>query len=211
MLYQNLSRQQIIQACRRLDQLGFVAATDGNVSARLDGGRIMITPSMLPKGEIKESKLLICNSEGRVLAGRGKPSSEIKMHLYTYRMRPDIKAVVHAHPPVATAFATAGIALTDPVLPEVVLTVGPVPLAKYATPSTDEVPKSIAPYIKKHNAILLANHGVLTMGKDVTEALHRMERVEHLARIMLAAGQLGGARKLNKNQIKKLLDTFKFI
>ncbi len=143
------------------------------------------------------------------MAGRGNPSSEIKMHLYVYRMRPDIKAVVHAHPPTATAFATAGISLTDPVLPEVMLTVGPVPLTKYATPSTDEVPKSIAPYIKKNNAILLANHGVLTLGKDVTEALHRMERVEHLAKIILVAEQLGGARKLNKNQLNKLLDTFK--
>lgn len=204
-------RYQIIKTCLRLDQLGFVAATDGNVSVKLDSGRIMITPSLLPKGEIEESQLLICNPEGRVLAGRGKPSSEIKMHLYAYRMRPDIKAVVHAHPPAATGFAAAGISLIDPVLPEVILTVGPVPLAKYATPSTDEVPRSIAPYIKKHNAILLANHGVLTFGQDLTEALHRMERVEHLARIMLAANQLGGARKLNKNQIKKLLDTFKII
>ncbi|MDQ7798878.1 MAG: class II aldolase/adducin family protein [Candidatus Edwardsbacteria bacterium] len=211
MVYQNSLRQQMVKCCQRLDQLGFVAATDGNVSARLDGGGIMITPSMLSKGEIKGSQLLICNLEGKTLAGRGRPSSEIKMHLYAYRMRPDIKAVVHAHPPAATAFATAGIPLTDPVLPEVILTVGPVPLAKYATPSTDEVPRSIAPHIKKHNAILLANHGVLTLGKDVAEALHRMERVEHLARVMLAAGQLGGAKKLDKKQIKKLLDTFKII
>lgn len=211
MVYQNSLRKQIVKCCQRLDQLGFVAATDGNVSARLDDGRIMITPSMLSKGEIKESQLLICNPEGSVLAGRGKPSSEIKMHLYVYRMRPDIKAVVHAHPTTSTAFAAAGIPLLDPVLPEVILTVGPVPLAKYATPSTDEVPRSIAPYIKTHNAILLANHGVLTFGNNLDEALHRMERVEHLARIMLTARQLGGARKLNKNQIKKLLDTFKFI
>ncbi len=211
MIYQSALRQQIIKCCRRLDQLGFVAATDGNVSVKLDGSRILITPSMLSKGEIEKSQLLICSPDGKVLAGKGEPSSEIKMHLYVYRMRPDIKAIVHAHPPAATGFAAAGRALTDPVLPEVILTVGPVPLAKYATPSTDEVPKSIAPYIKKHNAILLANHGVLTLGKDVAEALHRMERVEHLARIMLTAGQLGGAKKMNKNQIKKLLDSFKII
>lgn len=204
-------KNQIIKICRRLDQLGFVAATDGNVSVKLNKDRILITPSMLPKSDIMENQLLVCDQKGKVLAGRGKPSSEIKMHLYAYRMRPDVKAVVHAHPPTATGFAAAGIALTYPVLPEVILTVGPVPLAKYATPSTDEVPRSIAPYIKKHNAILLANHGVLTFGKDLTEALHRMERVEHLARIMLVAGQLGGARKLSKNQLNKLLDTFKFI
>ncbi|MBU1355851.1 MAG: class II aldolase/adducin family protein [Candidatus Edwardsbacteria bacterium] len=211
MLYQNLLRQQIIKACRRLDQLGFVAASDGNVSSRVDDKDILITPSGLAKGELGPEQILLTDIEGRIIRGEGSTSSEIKMHLYAYRMRPDIKAVVHAHPPTATGFATAGISLTDPVLPEVILTVGPVPLAKYATPSTDEVPKSIAPYIKKHNAILLANHGVLTLGKDVTEALHRMERVEHLAKIMLVAGQLGGARKLNKNQLNKLLDTFKFI
>ena len=206
-----LLRHQVIKACQRLDHLGFVAATDGNVSSRLDDDRILITPSMLPKGDIKASQLLVCNMEGKILSGKGKASSEIKMHLFAYRMRPDIKAVVHAHPPAATAFSTAGKALTEPVLPEVILSVGPVPLARYATPSTDEVPRSISPYIKKHNAILLSNHGVLAMGKDITEALHRMERVEHLAKIILTAGLLGGARKLNKKELQVLLDTFKII
>jgi len=204
-------RRQVIKACQRLDRLGFVAATDGNISVKFDAERILITPSMLPKGEIKESQLLVCNMEGKVLAGKGKASSEIKMHLYAYRLRSDIKAVVHAHPPVATGFATAGISLTEPVLPEVILTVGPIPLARYATPSTDEVSKSISPYIKKHNAMLLSNHGVLALGKDITEALNRMERVEHLAKIMLTAGLLGGARKLNKKELQALLDTFKII
>lgn len=204
-------RNQIINVCRRLDQLGFVAATDGNVSVRLDDGRILITPSMLAKGEIKGSLLLVCNMEGKVLSGKGKASSEIKMHLYAYRIRPDIKAVVHAHPPTATGFATAGKAMTEPFLPEVILTVGPIPLARYATPSTEEVPKSIAPYIKKHNAMLLSNHGVLALGKDVTEALYRMERVEHQAKVLLAAKQLGGPRKLDKKELLALLDTFKII
>lgn len=198
-------KKQIIKTCRRLDQLGFVAATDGNVSARLDDGRILITPSMLAKADIIEGQLLVCNMEGKVLIGKGTASSEIKMHLYAYRMRSDVRAIVHAHPPTATGFATAGISLADPVLPELVLTVGTVPLAKYATPSTEEVPKSIAPYIKKHNAILLANHGVLTMGKDITEALHRMERVEHLAKVLLTAKQVGFPRTINKKEIGKLL------
>jgi L-fuculose-phosphate aldolase len=206
-----LQSKDIVIACRRLDHLGFVAATDGNVSVRLDDGRILITPSMLAKGEIKESQLLVCNMEGKVLAGKGKASSEIKMHLYAYRLRPDINAVVHAHPPVATGFATAGKVLTEPTLPEVILTVGPVPLARYATPSTDEVPGSIAPYVKKHNAMLLSNHGVLALGKDVTEALHRMERVEHLAKVTLVAEQLGGPKKLSKKELKTLLDTFNII
>lgn len=198
-------KKQIIKACRRLDLLGFVAATDGNVSARLDDGKILITPSMVSKNEIRESQLLVCNPDGKVLTGKQKASSEIKMHLYVYRMRPDIKAVVHAHPPVATGFATAGVSLINPVLPEAILTVGPVPLAQYATPSTDEIPRSIAPFVKKHNAILLSNHGALTFGQNITEALHRMERVEHLARVSLTAIQVGFPRKINKKNLKKLL------
>jgi L-fuculose-phosphate aldolase len=200
------SKKQIIKVCQRLDTLGFVPATDGNVSVRLSKDKILITPSMLAKGEIKESQLLLTDLEGRVLQGKGRPSSEIKMHLHAYRMRPDIKAIVHTHPPFATAFAAAGKSLMAPLLPEVVLLVGPVPLAKYATPSTDEVPRSIAPLIKKHQVILLANHGVLALGKDLGEALQRTERTEHLAKITFLARSLGGERRLVKKEIIKLLD-----
>lgn len=181
-------------------------ATDGNVSARLDGRRILITPSMLRKGEIRESQLLVTDLEGRVLEGKGRPSSEIKMHLFAYKMRPDVKAVVHAHPPYATAFAAAGLDLKAPLLPEVVLTVGPVPLSPYATPSTEEVPRSIAPLIKKHQALLLANHGVLALGQGLEEALQRMERVEHLAKITFLAQTLARPKYLNKKQLHRLLD-----
>jgi L-fuculose-phosphate aldolase len=197
----NFSRTEIIRVCRKLDA-GFPRpATDGNVSARLDGERILITPSMLRKGDIKEAQLLVTDMAGRVLAGRRKPSSEVKMHLYAYKMRPDVKAIVHAHPPFATAFAAAGLDLKAPLLPEVVLTVGPVPLASYATPSTEEVPRSIAKLIRKHQALLLANHGVLALGKDLDEALQRMERVEHLAKISLWARLLKRPSYLNKNQL----------
>lgn len=202
----NVSQKEMIRVCRKLDALGFVPATDGNISARLDGKRILITPSMLRKGDIKESQLLVTDLQGKVLAGRGKPSSEIKMHLYAYKMRPDIKAIVHAHPPFATAFAAAGLDLRAPLLPEVVLTVGPVPLARYATPSTEEVPRSMAPLIKEHQALLLANHGVLSLGQSLEEALQRMERVEHLAKISFLAQALARPKYLDKKQLQGLLD-----
>lgn len=199
-------KKQFVKVCHRLDALGFVPATDGNVSVRLDGKSILITPSMLRKGEIRESQLLVTDMDGRVLAGRGRPSSEIKMHLYAYKMRPDVKAIVHAHPPFATAFAAAGLDLKAPLLPEVVLTVGPVPLVRYATPSTEEVPRSIAPLIKKHQALLLANHGVLALGQCLDEALQRMERVEHLAKISFLAWELKRPQYLNKKQLHRLID-----
>jgi L-fuculose-phosphate aldolase len=201
-----VSRQDVIRVCRKLDALGFVPATDGNVSVRLDDRRMLITPSMLRKGDIREAQLLVTDMEGKVLAGRGRPSSEIRMHLYTYRMRPEVKAIVHAHPPFATAFAAAGLDLKAPLLPEVVLTVGPVPLARYATPSTEEVPRSIAPLIKKHQALLLANHGVLALGRNLAEALQRMERVEHLAKITFLARALKRPNYLGKNHLRALLD-----
>jgi L-fuculose-phosphate aldolase len=201
-------RKSMIEACRRLDQLGFVPATDGNLSVRLDHRRILITPSMVSKSCLKEGQLLICDMEGRVVAGKRSPSSEMKMHLFAYQRRPEVRAVVHAHPPTATAFAAAGKALDNPVLPEVMLTVGMIPLARYATPSTTEVPRSLEPLIMEHNSILLANHGVLALGRSLSEALHRMERTEHFARVMAAAQALGGPAILNKGQIKKLLDTF---
>lgn len=202
----NVTRKEIIRVCRKLDSLGFVPATDGNVSVRLDDKRILITPSLLRKGDITESQLLVTDMEGRVLTGKGRPSSEIKMHIYAYKKRPDISAIVHAHPPFATAFACAGLDLTAPLLPEVVLTVGPVPLARYATPSTEEVPRSIAPLIKKHQALLLANHGVLAMGNNLDEALQRMERVEHLAKISFLARAVKRPQYLNKKQLQSLLD-----
>ncbi|MBI5804649.1 class II aldolase/adducin family protein [candidate division TA06 bacterium] len=202
----NVTIKEIIRVCRKLDALGFVPATDGNVSARLDGRRILITPSMLRKGDINESQLLVTDLEGKVLEGKGLPSSEIKMHLYAYKMRPDVKAMVHAHPPFATAFAAAGLDLRAPLLPEVVLTIGPVPLARYATPSTDEVPRSMAPLIKQHQALLLANHGVLALGRSLEEALQRMERVEHLAKISFLAQTLARPKYLDKKHLQGLLD-----
>jgi len=191
---------EIVRVCRRLDFLGFVPATDGNVSARSGRGWLLITPSMLPKGSLSTRQILEVDLEGRVLSGQGRPSSEIKMHLEVYRHRPEVGAVIHAHPPAATAFAACRLPLDIPILPEAVVMLGPVPLAKYATPSTEEVPRSIAHLLRKYNAILLANHGVLTYGKTLPEALERMERTEHLARVILIARLLGGAKSLKRAQ-----------
>jgi L-fuculose-phosphate aldolase len=199
-----LLRQQIIAACQRLDQLGFVPATDGNVSARLDKDSILITPSMVAKGSLLPEQLLVVGMDGRVKQGTGRPTSEMKMHLATYWLRPDITAIVHAHPPVATGFAVARLGLTEPILPEAVISLGPVPLAQYATPSTGEVARSIEKLITIYNALLLANHGVLTVGNDLNEAMVRMERVEHLAKVTLVSTLLGGAKTLSAGDIARI-------
>lgn len=201
-------RKEIIRVCQRLDSLGYVPATDGNVSVRAGRGRLLITPSLVPKGTLRPGQLLEVDLKGRLLSGRGRPSSEMKMHLEVYRQRPDIGAVVHAHPPAATAFAACRQALNKPILPEAVVMLGPVPLARYATPSTDEVPKSIAPLVKKHNALLLSNHGVLVYGRSLQEALERMERVEHLARVALVSRLLGGANSLSSKDLAALNQLF---
>ena len=200
-------RAGLAAAGRRLDSLGFVPATDGNLSLRISPDRLLVTPSGRPKGDLSEEELLVTDLDGRVVEGEGIPSSELPMHLAVYRRRPDVGAVVHAHPPTASGFSVAGIGLTSPILPEILVTVGPVPLTPYATPGTGEIPAAIAPFLDRHDAFLLANHGVLTLGRDLSEALHRMERVEHLARVALVARLLGGARELTPLEVSSLLAT----
>lgn len=199
-------RAALVAACRRLDGLGFVAATDGNLSCRLGPDRLLVTPSGRSKGELEAGDLLVTDLEGRVVEGNGRPSSELPMHLFVYRRRDDVGAVVHAHPPAASGFAVAGIDLTEPVMPEIVLTVGPIPLARYATPSTADVPRSLEPLIDGHQAFLLESHGVLCVGRHLTEALHRMERVEHVARVDLVARLLGRPRALSEGEVLALFD-----
>jgi L-fuculose-phosphate aldolase len=195
-----------ILACgRRLDALGFAPATDGNVSARIGPDLCLVTPAGREKGSLEEDELLVVDLEGRVVKGAGRPSTETPMHLLCFRRRGDVGGVVHAHPPVATAFAAAGVPLDAPVMPEIVLTVGAVPLVPYATPGTEDLARALEPWVDRHDAFLLASHGVLTLGRDVREALHRMERVEHLAKVTLAARLLGGARSLTDAQVVSLL------
>ena len=199
------ARAQLASCGRRLDLLGFTPATDGNVSARLGEGRVLLTPAGKEKGSLAPDDLIVVDQDGRVVEGTGRPSTETPMHLPCYRRRADVGAVVHAHPPVATAFAASGVPLDAPVMPEIVLTVGPVPLVPYATPGTEELARSLEPWVERHDAFLLASHGVLALGRDVREALHRMERVEHLARVTLAARLLGGPRSLTDAQVVSLL------
>jgi len=198
------TRKEIVRIGRLLYDKGFVAANDGNISVKLDKNTILTTPTGVSKGFMKPGMMVKVDLEGNILAGKLKPSSELKMHLEVYRQRPDIRAVLHAHPPVATAFAVAGKPLNKPVLPEIVLTLGKIPLARYGTPSTEEVPKAIREYIKTNDALLLANHGVLTIGEELVIALYKMERVEHYARISLYAKLLGGEQELPSDELEKL-------
>jgi L-fuculose-phosphate aldolase len=199
-------RTELIWVCKKLEEKGLIAASDGNVSCRLGKDRLLITPSGKAKGDLKPLDLLTVDLRGNVLAGSGKPSSEIRMHLLVYQERPDVHAVVHAHPPMLTAFTLAGIPFLADALPEVLLTIGPVPTAPYATPTTEEVPASIAPLVADHNAMLLERHGSITFGRDLEEAYMRTEKLEHAAHTLFYAHQLN--RKLpsplSKAQKEKL-------
>lgn len=194
----------IVAVCRRLAEREYVASTDGNVSVRLGDDRYACTPTMRPKGELTERDLVIVDGAGATTGGSGKASSEFRMHRLFYDLRSDVRAVVHAHPVYATGFAAAGQDLSGCVLPEVIVTLGAVPLARYATPSTDEVPQSLLPFVKTHDAVLLQNHGVVTAGKDVWDAYYKMERVEHAARILFVARLLGGEGRLDEERIRSL-------
>jgi L-fuculose-phosphate aldolase len=199
---------QLVAVCRNLYAHGFVTASDGNVSSRLPNGNILATPTSLNKGRVVESDLVEVTLDGAIVHPGRAPSTELGMHLYIYRQRPDIQAVVHAHPTYATGFAAANIPLDQPLLPEVIIGLGPIPLAKIALPSTQEMADSIAPYVQSASAILLANHGVVTFGKDLDDAYFKMEKVEHAAHITFVARMLGGEKVLAGEQVKRLKETF---
>lgn len=194
----------LVDICHRVEAKGFVTATDGNVSARLPGGNIVATPTAINKGQVSIGDLIELSPSGEIIAGKGKPSSEIDMHLCIYEMRTDVHAVVHCHPVHATAFATARISLSECLFPEVIVGLGAVPLAPYATPSTKEVRESIAPFVRSADAILLSNHGVVTYGKDLWDAYFKMEKVEHSAHIQYVARMLGGEKLLSSEEVAKL-------
>lgn len=198
-------REELVRFGKMLHAQGFVAATDGNLSVRLDSSRVLVTPTGFSKGMMRQEDMVIVDLHGKKLSGFYNPSSEIAMHLTIYRMRPDVGAVVHAHPCTATGFASAGIALDEPLCSEVVITLGAVPLAPYATTGTMELSDSLRPFIPFHDAILMANHGVVAYGEDLPRAYMRMEAVEHYAKIVLATRQLGSARSLNSRELEKLV------
>ena len=196
-------KQDIVCICRMLHRKNYLAATDGNVSVRLDD-RLLITPSGVNKGIMEAEQILTVDLDGRVLEGEGRPSSEIRMHLLAYELRPEIAAVVHAHLPYATGCTLAGIDLLEPILPEVVITLGGIPTAPYATPGTEAVPEAIRSFIKEYDALLLSRHGAMTVGRNVLDAYNKMEKLEHTARVVLAARLQGPVTPLPAAEVEKL-------
>jgi L-fuculose-phosphate aldolase len=199
------ARREIVRVGQLLYERSYVVSSDGNVSIRLDDGRIVATPTQACKGRMTEDSLAVTDLEGQPLSDK-RASSELAMHLLIYRERADVNAVCHAHPPHGSAFAVAGLAIDQPVLSEVILTLGCVPLAEYGTPSTDELTVAMQPLVKNHNALLMANHGAVAYGADVWQAFDRLETLEHTAKITILARILGGARNLPTDAIEKLIN-----
>ena len=200
-------RQDVIEIGKLVFDKGWIAANDGNISVRLDDKRLLCTPTAVCKGMMSVDDLIVCDMEGNKIEGSRERTSEIAMHATIYRMRPDVQSVVHAHPPTATGFACAGRPLNVALLPEVIIGLGSVPLADYGLPGTPALTDGMLPYIPKYDAILMANHGVVSYGKDVHQAYFRMETVEHFARIMFVAEMLGGAKALPREEVRKLFDS----
>jgi len=197
-------KQKLVLVCRMLHQKNLIAGMDGNISVRFGDG-LLTTPSGVNKGFLEADQIIMVDLAGRVIEGQGQPTSEMAMHLEVYRLRPEVEAVVHAHPPMATAFSIAGISLEEFVLPEVVMTMGVIPTAAYATPTTPEVPGVIQELIKKYDALILERHGALTVGRDLMEAYNKMEKLEHAALIIFSAIQLGKVRCLSPREVEKLI------
>ena len=199
-------KQEICEVGHRLYDHGFVAANDGNISVKLNDNEFYCTPTGVSKGSLTPDMIIKIDANGNKLQGTLNPSSEIKMHLRVFRERPDVNAVVHAHPPVATAFTVAGIPLDRYILPEAVLTIGDVPTCEYGTPSTMEIPDSLMPYIQEHDAFMLKNHGALTVGNTLTRAFFTMEEVEFNAKIMKYAMELGRIQEISEEKMYELMD-----
>ncbi|HEY7289684.1 MAG TPA: class II aldolase/adducin family protein [Vicinamibacterales bacterium] len=197
-------RADIVEVGRRMYARGYTASNDGNISVRLGPDRLLMTPKSVCKGFMTPDMMCITDLDGRKLQGERDPSSETLMHLEVYRQRADVQAVVHAHPPTATGFAVAGIPLDRAVLAEVLTTLGSIPIAEYATPSTSELPEAVRKYIKAHDGMLLANHGALTVGADLYSAYYKMETIEHFAHISLVARMLGRENLISREEVLRL-------
>ena len=199
-------RADIVEIGGRMYARGYTASNDGNISVRVGDDRLLMTPKNVCKGFMTPDMMCVTDLAGKKIQGDRDPSSEMLMHLEVYKQRPDVRAVVHAHPPTATGFAVAGIPLDRAVLAEVLTTLGSVPLAEYATPSTAELPEAVRKYIKAHDGMLLANHGALTVGGDLYSAYYKMETVEHFARISLVARLLGRENLISREEVMRLQD-----
>lgn len=199
-------RKQLVRFGRWINRLGFAPGTSGNLSARLDGDLILATPTGCSKFLLQPSDMVIVDLDGNQHSGTRRVTSEIDMHLTVYRMRSDVGGVVHAHPPTATAFASAGIALDEPLCSEIVMTLGAVPLAPYATTGSLSLGHSLSPFIADHDAILMSNHGAVTYGATLLDAFMQMETVEHFAKVCLIAQQLGGGKPLRNDMLCELYE-----
>lgn len=195
---------EIVQIGRKMAERRMASGTGGNISARMSDGSILITPAGRPKGELLPEELVLLDSSGKKLSGNQQGSSEKEMHLHVYRQRADVMACVHSHPPFATAFAVAGIEIDSALLPELVLFVGPIPLTDYAPPGTDAVARSLEPHLETANAFLLRNHGLLTIGRTISEAWLRHETVEHAAEVLHHARLLGSMHKIPGDDLQRL-------
>jgi L-fuculose-phosphate aldolase len=198
--------EAILHVGKRMYDRGYVAANDGNISVRLSDDRLLATPSGMSKGFMTRADLVVTDMAGEKISGKRNPTSEVKMHIRAYELREDIRAVVHAHPPYATAFSVVAVPLAGCILPEVIVSIGSVPLTQYATPSTEEVPRSIEDVVRRHDAFLLRNHGAMTVGKDVLGAYHKLETVEHFAKITFIARHLGRINPLGDDEVQKLME-----
>ncbi len=194
----------VIHVGKRMYDRGYVASNDGNLSVRLSEDRLLITMTGVSKGFLDPDKFVVVDYDGAVISGSHEPSSEMKMHLMVYRERPDVHAVAHAHPPASTGFSVAGVNLPDNLLPEVIVSLGHVPIAPYGTPGTMELVESLREYVREYDAVLLENHGALTLGLDIVAAYHKMETMEHCARITLVARMLGQVNTIDEENVDKL-------
>ncbi|HEY3324309.1 MAG TPA: class II aldolase/adducin family protein [Planctomycetota bacterium] len=207
-------RNLIVKACQGLFQRGLIAATDGNVSARVSATRVLITPSYVSKGEVTAASLLLCDMDGKVVKGCGKASAEVQVHLAAYKAREDVRGVVHAHPPIATAFTFAGqeSIFRDPIVPEIIGQIGPIPTAPYLTPGSQALADAVFPLVKECEIVLMAQHGAVTTGKDPWAAYLRMEKLEQLAGILRSAGELAGGldniKRLTAEQAADVLRSY---
>jgi len=199
-------RQDIVEVCRRMYSRGFISGSDGNVSVRLAADRILSTPSGINKGFLTPSDMIVTDMGGKKLLGAHKPTTELRMHLEVYRKRPDVKAVIHAHPPFTVAFSIAGQKLPQCVMPEIIMMFGSIPTTAYATPCTQEGPEAISALIEECDALIIERHGTLTVGDTVYAAYDKLEKVEHSAQVSAAARQLGSVKPLPKEEIQKLLN-----
>jgi L-fuculose-phosphate aldolase len=198
-------REDICRFGKMLHERSYIAATDGNLSVRLDSDAILCTPTMMSKGMMEPEDLVVVNLAGRRVIGRRNVSSEIAMHLLIYKLRPDVHGIVHAHPPTATGYAAAGLPLNQALVSEIVISLGCIPLARYATPGTAELTQALEPLVPNYDAILMANHGVVTYGSDLLQAYMKMETVEHFACITMVTHLLGRQQLLSDEDVRKLV------